>query len=95
MSYSRLEFRLITANIHPKSVTISRKAGRWFVSFKLEIKSQITDKSVDVVGVDLGVKNLATRSTGEVFEGSKSYQKLEAKLSQLQYLNRHKITFSL
>nr|WP_293085816.1 RNA-guided endonuclease TnpB family protein [Okeania sp. SIO3B5] len=54
----------------------------------------MTDKSVDVVGVDLGVKTLATLSTGEVFEGAKSYRKLEAKLSRLQYLNRHKVVYS-
>ncbi|MDJ0515266.1 MAG: transposase [Trichodesmium sp. MO_231.B1] len=54
----------------------------------------MTEKSVDVVGVDLGVKSLATLSTGEVFEGAKSYRKLEAKLSRLQYLNRHQVKFS-
>ncbi|WP_293073206.1 transposase [Okeania sp. SIO3B5] len=54
----------------------------------------MTEKSVDVVGVDLGVKSLATLSTGEVFIGAKSYRKLEAKLSRLQYLNRHKTKFS-
>ncbi|WP_293068354.1 transposase [Okeania sp. SIO2B3] len=54
----------------------------------------MTEKSVDVVGVDLGVKSLATLSTGEVFEGAKSYKKLEAKLSREQYLNRHKVVYS-
>ncbi len=82
-------------NITPKSVTISRKADRWFISFKIERETQITEKSVDVVGVDLGIKSLATLSTGEVFVGAKSYRKLESKLSRLQYLNRHKTKFSL
>ena len=45
------------------AVTISRKANGWFVSFKVETIPQITEKSVDVVGVDLGVKSLATLST--------------------------------
>jgi hypothetical protein len=36
------------------------------------------------IGVDLGVKSLATLSTGEVFEGAKSYRKLEKKLAHLQ-----------
>ncbi|WP_293086581.1 hypothetical protein [Okeania sp. SIO3B5] len=40
------------------------------------------------------MKSLATLSTGEVFEGAKSYRKLESKLSRLQYLNRHKTKFS-
>lgn len=74
----------------PKSVTISRTADRWYISFKIEVSPTNTPKSVDVVGVDLGVKSLATLSTGRVFEGAKSYRKLEAKLSLLQWLNRHK-----
>ena len=87
-------FEILPDNVSPKSVTISKTADRWFISFKIETEPQITEKSVDIVGVDLGVKTLATLSTGEVFEGAKSYRKLESKLSQLQYLNRHKTKFS-
>ncbi len=87
-------FEILPDNINPKSVTISRKANRWFVSFKVEREPQNTEKLVDVVGVDLGVKSLATLSTGEVFVGAKSLRKLESKLSRLQYLNRHKTKFS-
>ncbi|MGD1805380.1 hypothetical protein ACP6PL_08045 [Dapis sp. BLCC M126] len=57
-------------------------------------QSRISEKLVDVVGVDLGVKTLATLSTSEVFEGTKSKRKLEYKLSRLQYFNRHKVRFS-
>jgi putative transposase len=74
----------------PKSFTISRTADRWYVSWKIEIEPTNEPKSVPIVGVDLGVKTLATLSTGEVFEGAKSYRKYEKKLSRLQYLNRHK-----
>lgn len=49
---------------------------------KVERESQNTEKSVNIVGIDLGVKSLATLSTGEVFVGAKSYKKLEAKLYQ-------------
>ena len=87
-------YEILPDNVFPKSVTISRKADRWFISFKIETQPQVTEKLVDVVGVDLGVKSLATLSTGEVFEGAKSYKKLEAKLSRLQYLNRHKVVYS-
>ena len=44
-----------------------------------------------VVGVDLGVKALATLSTGEVIEGINSYRTFKKKLSRLQWLNRNKI----
>lgn len=74
----------------PKSVTISRHADRWFVSFRIEVELVVTPKPIDCVGVDLGVKTLATLSTGEVFEGAKSYKKYERKLARLQYLMRHK-----
>ncbi|GGA24371.1 hypothetical protein [Okeania sp. KiyG1] len=69
---------ILPDNINPKSVTISRKANRWFVSFKVERESQNIEKSVDVVGVDLGVKTLATLSTGEVFDGGKHMQKVRS-----------------
>lgn len=73
-----------------KSVTISRTADRWFISFKLEVEPVNNPKAHSVVGVDLGIKALAVLSTGEVFEGAKSYRKYEKKLSRLQWLNRRK-----
>jgi putative transposase len=42
------------------------------------------------VGVDLGIKALATLSTGEVIAGAKFYKKSAAKLSKMPRLNRHK-----
>jgi putative transposase len=45
-------YEVLPDNVAPKSVTISRKADRWFVSFKVERECQITEKAVDVVGVD-------------------------------------------
>ncbi|MBD2146329.1 RNA-guided endonuclease TnpB family protein, partial [Sphaerospermopsis sp. FACHB-1194] len=44
----------------------------------------------EFVGVDLGINHLAILSTGEVFDGVKSYKKYEKKLARMQYLNRHK-----
>ncbi|MDD1415690.1 transposase [Dolichospermum sp. ST_con] len=76
--------------VQPKSVTISRQADRWFISFRIEIESK-TSSLDSAVGVDLGVKNLATLSTGEVIAGAKSYKKYEYKLRRLQWLNRHKL----
>jgi putative transposase len=74
----------------PKSVTISRTADRWFISFKLEYKPVNRPKPHPVVGVDLGIKALAVLSTGVVVEGAKSYRKYSKKLSRMQWLNRHK-----
>ena len=85
-TYERLPF-----GYKPKSVTISRQASGWFISFKVEVKPQDTTKSVDVVGVDLGVKTLAYLSTGISFQGAKAYKRYEKRLSRLQWLNRNKL----
>ena len=77
-------FERLPVGTKPKSVTISRKADRWFISFKIEKPIQSTPKKRDVVGVDLGIKTLATLSTGEIFTGAKSYQKAKHKLAKLQ-----------
>ena len=75
----------------PKSVTISRQADSWYLSFKVETEERNTPKTVDVVGVDLGIKTLAYLSTGIVFEGAKSYKQYEKKLRLLQWRNRNKV----
>ena len=77
-----------------KSVTISRQADRWFISFRIDLEIQESNNLDSVVGVDLGVKQLATLSTGEVFTGAKSYRKYRHKLSRLQWLNRNKVVGS-
>jgi len=83
-TYERLPFVLT------KSCTISRQADRWFISFRFDVEQQdLGNRSI--VGVDLGVKELAILSTGEVFLGAKSYKKYAAKLSRMQWLNRHKV----
>lgn len=83
-------YERLPQGVRPSTVTISRTADRWFVSWKIKVEVPPTHKTHEVVGVDLGVKKLATLSTGKVFEGAKSYKKYERKLSRLQYLNRHK-----
>ena len=83
-------YERLPQGIKPKSVTISRTAERWFISFKIEVLPTVTTKKVSVVGIDLGINHLATLSTGEVFEGAKSYKLLSGKLARLQYLNRRK-----
>lgn len=70
-------YERLPQGITPKSVTISRCCDRWFISFKIEEDPVVTEKLVDCVGVDLGVRSLATLSTGEVFLGAKSYKKYE------------------
>ena len=75
---------LIRFNGTVKQVTISHRAGKWFASFLVET-NDITkqEPSFENVGVDLGVKELATLSDGNIFPAHKSYSKRERKLRQL------------
>nr|WP_293159937.1 transposase [Okeania sp. SIO2C9] len=82
-----------------KKITISRLAGDWYLSLSYEFHPITHPHPLhrrgargvgDVVGVDLGVKTLATLSDGKVMTSVRSYHRFEAKLSREQYLNRHK-----
>ncbi len=74
-----------------QKITISRQAGSWYLSCSFKFHPHSKPKTTDAIGVDLGVKTLATLSDGKVFESVKPYHSLEAKLSRLQYLHRNKI----
>ncbi|KAB8320436.1 IS200/IS605 family element transposase accessory protein TnpB [Tolypothrix campylonemoides VB511288] len=77
-----------------KSITISRTADDWFIAFAYEIPCEPSVKSVDVVGVDLGVKSLATLSTGKTFENPKTYKKQLRKLQRLSRFHSRKVNGS-
>ena len=68
------------------SATISRTANRWYVSISIETEdpSQLPKaENQGVVGVDLGIKALATLSNGDVITGTKPLKRLLAKLKRL------------
>ena len=68
-----------------KKITISRQAGDWYLSFSIELPDlPSTPKTMDVIGVDLGVNALATLSTGETFPNPKPLRKAKKKLARLQ-----------
>ena len=70
------------------SATVSEKAGRWFVSLQVEEEidqPKLVKDQHDKVGVDLGIKTLATVSDGTIFENPKPLKK---RLRKLQKLNR-------
>ena len=73
------------------SVTISRTANKWYASFQVEIPDKITNSfyksPVDknqVIGVDLGIKVLATLSNGTKWDGSKATRQYAARLRRQQ-----------
>lgn len=68
------------------SLTISERAGRWFVSALCHHDQQEPPlyQGGDVFGVDLGSKVLAFTSDGRRFENPKAYRKSEKQLAKLQ-----------
>lgn len=68
------------------NVSISRQANRWYASIGVEMDESQFNKTnfVEVVGIDLGIKTLATLSNGDVYHGPKSYRKSMKKLKKLQ-----------
>ncbi|GAA0534026.1 IS607 family element RNA-guided endonuclease TnpB [Saccharopolyspora thermophila] len=70
-----------------RSVTVSMRGGRWFVSFSVEVeRNDSAPRNPDsVVGVDLGVTSLAVLSTGEVIANPRH---LEVALRELRRLSR-------
>jgi putative transposase len=67
------------------SCTISATAGQWYASVSYETPVEPAKvENQDVVGVDLGIKALATLSTGEVFEGPKAGKAAAKRLARLQ-----------
>jgi putative transposase len=55
------------------SAVISYRAGWWFVSIAVEVEHEMPTRSGGTVGIDLGIKTLATTSSGVVFENQKHY----------------------
>lgn len=69
-----------------KWATISSTAGKWYVSIQVEVEPLKTvETKLPSVGVDLGIKTLATLSDGRQFENQKL---LRSDLNRLKRLNR-------
>lgn len=68
-----------------KSVTVSTKAGRWFVSVNYEINIDLPkNESNEIIGIDLGIKSLAVLSSGEKFSSPDKLKKNEQRLKRYQ-----------
>lgn len=72
------------AGVRVLSANVSERAGRWFVSLQVEAeRPQPAAATGPAIGVDLGVKVLATLSNGRVFENPRSLAKYERRLKHL------------
>jgi putative transposase len=56
--------------------------GQWWVCIYVNIKQNTTGQGS--VGIDLGLKNLATTSNGEIFENPKIFYRYQEKLARSQ-----------
>ena len=75
-----------TLGVKVLSATISEKAGRWYVSVQVEeIHPEPTQATGPAIGVDLGIKMLATVSDGRSFANPKALRK---KLNALRRSSR-------
>jgi putative transposase len=69
-----------------RSAAVSHRAGRWQVSFSVEVtrNDPAPSQPDTVVGVDLGVKSLAVLSTGEVIANPRHLEIAQRELRRLQ-----------
>ncbi|TVQ17758.1 MAG: transposase [Leptolyngbya sp. DLM2.Bin15] len=68
----------------PSSVTVIKdRAGRYFLSFVVEVEPVVVPAKNEAVGVDLGIKTFAVLSTGEKVN-SPDYSALERKVRREQ-----------
>jgi len=65
--------------------------GRWWVCFHVEVPETVS-LAVNSIGIDLGLKTLATLSTGETVPALQHYRKYERKLATAQRArNKHRV----
>lgn len=80
-----VEGRILNATIRRTS------SGKYFVSILAEVEIQELPKAGLTVGVDVGLKDFAILSTGEIFNNPKWFRKMEKKLADAQrILSRRK-----
>jgi putative transposase len=67
------------------SATVSEQAGRWFVSVQMEVEQeQVVPTATSAIGVDLGIKTLATLSDGTTFTNPRALKHAQKRLRRLE-----------
>jgi IS605 OrfB family transposase len=66
--------------------------GRWYINMPVEFPAEAFAKSGgSAVGIDLGLKDLATLSTGEKIATPQHYRRLESRLGKAQRANKRRL----
>lgn len=66
------------------NATISKKAGKYFISLLVDYTPPTIKKEKNEVGIDVGIKNFATLSNGVVYKNIKTTEKYAKRLAVLQ-----------
>jgi putative transposase len=76
---------LPVSGIHILSATVSEQAGRWYVSIQVEEeREEKPSTKTSAIGVDLGIKTLATLSDATPFDNPRALKNQLKKLKRLQ-----------
>jgi len=75
---------LPTGGVKVPSATVTEQAGHWYVSVLVEQEHVVPENTGPVVGVDLGLKRLATLSDGHVEENPRHLKRRLKKIKRLQ-----------
>lgn len=76
---------LPTNKIKILRAVISERAGRWFISLQVEEKiPNPKPRKKKILGIDVGIKNLATLSDGTTFKNPQALKKAQERLRLLQ-----------
>ncbi len=87
VGYVRLKEKsyIPTKDVKINSMTVSKEADRWYISVQVEQDIPESPNQIEtVLGVDVGIKTLATCSNGEIFENPKHLNKSKKKLAHAQ-----------
>lgn len=66
------------------SGTVSKVSDRWFISISVDMDYIKPRTKNDIIGIDIGIKNAITLSTGEKISGPKPLKKTTKKMATLQ-----------
>jgi putative transposase len=75
---------LPTSGVKILSATVSEQAGHWYMSLQVEQEQAVPQNTGPVVGIDLGIKQLATLSDGTVIPNPRYLKRRLKKLKRLQ-----------
>ena len=84
-------YPILEGKVKLSQVTVSRQADKWFASFFIKESEELPQLSEideidfsNIIGVDLGIKELAITSDGQTFENPRAYKSKQKKLQKYQ-----------